>query len=484
MTVTASEVAQELLLRREARRCYKTYLQIVSEEGELAAHHLLMVEKLQAVADGKIKRLMLFFPPGAAKSFYGNVNFSAWWMGRNPKLPLLTSSFGQEVADKWGRRVKNVIRSDGHQRIFNKQKISRSSDSASRWALEDGGEYYAVGAGGAITSYRADLAIIDDPIKGREYADSVVFKKKLREWYKSDFWTRLKPNAAVVLIMTRWAEDDLAGFLLEQEQNGGEKWEVVSVPMEAQEDDILGRAVGERLWSSWFTEEMVTEAKRDARNWSCLYQQNPIPQEGLQFKAEWIKRFRLGEHPANCRYYLTSDFAVTPQGGDYTELAVVAVDAQDNWYVVDWWYGQTTPDIWIDRGVDFIKAHKPLCWFAEAGVIRRSVEPFLTKRMQETRTYSRIEWTASIADKPTRARGLEARLAMGKVFIAHSEWGDRLIEQLLRFPAGKYDDAVDALSIMAMGIDKVTAGYTTQKETPKQRRMYDREETTENWKVM
>ena len=299
--MTPAQAAQELLTRRAARRSYLDYLRIASTEPEPAAHHRLMIERLQAVADGTCKRLMLFLPPGSAKSYYGNVMFAAWWMGRTPKGQLLTASYGQEVADKWGRRVKNVVRTEEHRRVFGHHEISRSSDAASRWAAVDGGEYYAVGAGGAITSYRADIAIIDDPIKGREEADSATIKDKLREWYKSDFWTRLKPGAAVVLIMTRWADDDLAGWLLDEAKAGGEHWDVVSIPMEAGPADPLGRAPGERLWSDWFTEDMVREAKRDRRRWSALYQQTPAPDEGIQFKADWFQRFRLGDEPQGLR---------------------------------------------------------------------------------------------------------------------------------------------------------------------------------------
>jgi predicted phage terminase large subunit-like protein len=189
-----------------------------------------------------------------------------------------------------------------------------------------------------------------------------------------------------------------------------------------------------------------------------LYQQNPIPQEGLQFKAEWIKRFRLGEHPANCRYYLTSDFAVTPQGGDYTELGVIAVDHLNNWWVVDWWRGQTDAGTWIEKALDLVQKYRPMRWFAESGVIRRAVEPFLIKRMQERNLPTRIEWVASIADKPTRARALEARMSLGMVNFPHALWADDITEQVLRFPAGKYDDAVDALSIMALGLERVAGG--------------------------
>ena len=485
--MTPQEAAVELLTRRKARRNYLDYLGIASTEGQPAAHHRLMIERLQAVADGQCKRLMLFLPPGSAKSYYGNVMFSAWWMGRNPRGQLLTASYGQEVADKWGRRVKNVIRTPEHLRVFGGHEISRSSDAAGRWATTTGGEYYAVGAGGAITSYRADIAIIDDPIKGREEADSATIKDKLREWYKSDFWTRLKPNAPVVLIMTRWADDDLAGWLLDEAKAGGEQWEVVSVPMEAGQGDPLGRAPGERLWAEWFTEDMVREAKRDRRRWSALYQQTPAPDEGIQFRGDWFPRFRLGDEPKEMRYYMASDFAVTPDAGDYTEHGVFGLDPQGRWWLVDWWSGQTTPDIWIDRACDLIARWRPMLWAAEAGVIRRAVEPFLTRRMQERRTYCKIEWVPSISDKPTRARSFEARAAMQMVNVPRTEWADRLLDQLLRFPAGKHDDAVDVCSLMALALDSMPAApYPAEEVKPRRVMRWDKEpdDDLDSWRTL
>jgi predicted phage terminase large subunit-like protein len=485
--MTPQEAAIELLTRRKARRSYLDYLGIASTEGQPAAHHRLMIERLQAVADGHCKRLMLFLPPGSAKSYYGNVMFSAWWLGRNPRGQLLTASYGQEVADKWGRRVKSVIRTPEHLRVFGGHEISRSSDAAGRWATTTGGEYYAVGAGGAITSYRADIAIIDDPIKGREEADSATIKDKLREWYKSDFWTRLKPNAPVVLIMTRWADDDLAGWLLDEAKAGGEQWDVVSVPMEAGPGDPLGRALGERLWADWFTEEMVREAKRDRRRWSALYQQTPAPDEGIQFRGDWFQRFRLGDEPQGLRYYMASDFAVKPDDGDYTEHGVFGVDHHGRWWLVDWWYGQTSSNIWIDSACDLIQKWRPMLWAAEGGVIRHSVESFLIKRMQERRTYCKIEWLNSIKDKPIRARSFEARAAMHMVYLPRVEWGDRLLDQLLRFPAGKHDDAVDVCSLMARAIDSMTAApYPAEEIKPRRVMRWDKEpdDDLDSWRTL
>jgi predicted phage terminase large subunit-like protein len=152
---------------------------------------------------------------------------------------------------------------------------------------------------------------------------------------------------------------------------------------------------------------------------------------------------------------MTSDFAVTEDKGDFTEHGVFGTDENDNLFILGWWFGQKTADIWIDALCDLILAWKPHCWFGESGPIRRSVEPFLTKRIRERQAYCRVEWIPSTADKPTRARSFQARASMGKVFLPREkDWSQRLLSQLLAFPAGKYDDAVDVCSLMGQVIDQ------------------------------
>ena len=170
--------------------------------------------------------------------------------------------------------------------------MSKESSAAGRWALNTGGEYYAVGLQGGITGFRADLGIIDDPMRGREDAESKTIREKIKAAYKDDFWTRLKPDAAVILIMTRWHSDDLGGYLQSEAKAGGEKWDVLSLPMLAEPGDALGRKEGEPLWPEWFTADMIAEARRDSRKWASLYQQRPAPAEGGIFKAHWFRTVR------------------------------------------------------------------------------------------------------------------------------------------------------------------------------------------------
>lgn len=415
-----------------------------------AAHHRLLIDKLEAVERGEIRRLMVCMPPGSAKSTYTSVEFPAWFLGRNPGLSVIAASHTDTLAERFGRRVRNIVASDEFRAIFG-VNVAADSAAAGRWDTDKGGEYFAAGVGGAITGRRADLAVIDDPVKSREDADSERSREKAWDWYVNDLLTRLKPGARQIVVMTRWHEDDLGGRILERERAD---WEVIELPMEAMTDDPLGRAPGERLWPEWFTDEMVATAKKDVRAWNALYQQQPASEEGDYFRRDWFNEYL--QAPTQVQVYGAADFAVTDSGGDFTELGVFGVDPAGNLYALDWWRGQTTSDVWIERMCDLIVQHKPICWFGESGPIRRAVEPFLLRRMDERKAYCRIEWLPSINDKPTRARGIQALASMGKLwFPRDAGWKSDVIGQALRFPAGKHDDAVDVLSMIGRGLEHV-----------------------------
>jgi predicted phage terminase large subunit-like protein len=252
----------------------------------------------------------------------------------------------------------------------------------------------------------------------------------------------------VVLILTRWHEDDLAGRLLAEQEVGGEQWEVLSLPAEAMENDPLGREPGELLWPEWFTSAMFAEAKRDIRNWSALYQQQPTPDTGDYFRREWIRWYDKAPDIRTLRTYGASDYAVTSEGGDYTVHGVFGVDPNDDIYILDWWRKQTTSEEWIEAFLDMMDRWHPLMWAEEQGQILRSLGPFIAKRQMERHIYGYRRSFTSVADKQTRAQAIRGRLSMGKVYFPrHAEWTADLVSEMLRFDAGKNDDQVDVLSL-------------------------------------
>lgn len=376
-----------------------------------AAHHRLIARHLEAVERGDITRLMITMPPRHGKSMLASEFFPAWYMGRNPDHYVVTATYAQELADDFGRKVKNQIEDDGFRAIFPGVGLADDSKSAKRFHIEGAtggfehetkqrGAFYAVGIGGPLTGRGAHLLLIDDPVKNREDADSEVIRRKTMDWYTSTAYTRLMPGGRIVIIQTRWHEDDLSGWL--QAEHAHEGWVLLDLP--AINDK------GEALWPEQYPIEALERIKLalPQRDWSALYQQRPQPDDGNFFKREWFPEWR--EKPRHLTIYGTSDYAVTDGAGDYTVHRVWGVDADGTIYRLDGWRGQTSSDVWIERQIDLVERWKPVAWFGEAGVIAKAIEPMLVRRMRERpEGWVRMEWLPSIHDKPTRARYPVAR---------------------------------------------------------------------------
>ena len=284
---TPHALLEELLRRKQAKDSLIDYIAYMELGFVPAEHHRLLIRELEAVERGECQRLMVLMPPGSAKSTYASVVFPSWFLGRHPERAVIAASHTEVLAQRFGRRVRNLVASEAHRNVFG-VGVAADRQSVGEWETEAGGEYYAAGVGGSITGRRADLGIIDDPVRGREDADSERARETAWQWYVNDFLPRLKPGASQIVIMTRWHEDDLGGRLLHREAS---KWRVVELPMEALPGDPLGRKPGERLWPEWFTAEMVETAKRDPRAWNALYQQRPVVEEGDYFKLDWFAPF-------------------------------------------------------------------------------------------------------------------------------------------------------------------------------------------------
>jgi predicted phage terminase large subunit-like protein len=416
------------------------------------------MQELEKVESGETPRLMVLMPPGSAKSTYASVLFPPWFIGRNPKMSVLGVSNTTDLAERFSRRVRNIVSGRPFQAVFEGNGLSADSGAAGSWETALGGEFFAAGMGSAIAGRRADLGLIDDPIKTRQEADSDRVRQTQWDWYVNDFLTRLKPGSRQILIQTRWHEDDLGGRILERE---ADKWRVIKLAMLAGAGDPLGRHPGERLWPEWFTEEMIATAKLDTRAWNALYQQEPVPDEGDYFKKDNFSEYDI--HPAGLHVYGASDYAVTEGSGDFTEHGVFGMDHSGNIYVLDWWRGQTQSDVWIEAQCDLIRTYKPLVWFGEAGPIRRAIEPFLIRRMVERMAQCRLEWLPSIHDKEIRARSIQALASIKAIMLPkRAPWRADIERQLLQFPSGKYDDAVDVFSLIGRGLEFIAPARKPQ----------------------
>ena len=484
LRISPQEAAKELLKRRSIRRSLIEWCRYAGFEP--AAHHRLLIQKLEQVALGKTDRLAVFMPPGAAKSTYSSILYAPWYYAQHPAHCVIAASHTAELAEKWGRRVRNLLAE--HSLVLG-VGLAPDSQAAGRWETNSGGEYFAAGVGGAISGRRADLVIIDDPIRSREDADSETVRDKTWDWYKSDLYTRLKPGGRIVLIQTRWHEDDLAGRLLADMQAGGDRWDVISLPALAEEDDPLGRAPGQPLWPEWEDEENLDRKRRAVgpRDWSALYQQRPAPEDGDYFKKEWLKPYDIAPDPKLMRIYGGSDYAVTADGGDYTVHVVVGLDPEGRMFLLDLWRKQAASDEWVEAFCRLVKKWKPLGWAEETGQIKSGVGPFIDRRQREVGAYVFREQFPTRGDKAIRAQSIRGRMALEGLHVpTKAEWYPALRSELLSFPAGKHDDQVDALGLVGQLLNKMSLGaHPAEPEKPKNMSGYKRSDTsaTESFKA-
>ena len=249
-------------------------------------------------------------------------------------------------------------------------------------------------------------------------------------------------------------------------ERGGERWDIVSLPAEAEAGDLLGREPGQWLWDDaygygdFLRHEKATQLPR---NWSPLYQQRPAPETGDYFKAEWLRTYASEPPRETLKVYGGSDYAVTSHGGDYTVHVVVGVDPENRMYLLDLWRGQTSSDIWIEAWCDMVRQWKPAFWAEEHGQIISGVGPFLQRRAIERQAYTTREQFVGRADKAVRAQSMRGRMAMLGLYVRQGvPWFADLRAELLSFPAGRHDDQVDALGLVGQLLDKINAGPRPQ----------------------
>lgn len=434
-----------------------------------AKHHEVICAALEEVEAGRIQRLIITMPPRHGKSELASRRFPAWFLGKDPYRHMIFATYNDEFASDFGRHVRDTMKSDVFKQAFPLCKLKAGSQASDRISTEEGGIAVFVGRGGSLTGRGADLLVIDDPIKDREEADSKTLRDKMWGWFTDVAMTRLMTaGARVVIIMTRWHEDDLVGRLIDPKNSyyvpeEAGNWKVLSLPAIAVNDDPMGRKFGEPLWPERFDLDFLNQAKRlNPKGFSALYQGSPSPDDGDYFKREWLKFYTPSELPRNLRIYVASDHAVsTDQERDATCLLPVGVDEEDNiWVLPDVWWRRADTETVVEGMIDLMRRRTPLMWWAESGHITKSIGPFLRKRMAERQIYCAIDEVVPTKDKQTRAQSIRARMSMGKVFFPRfaTWWGDAQ-DEILKFPSSSHDDFIDALAHIGMGLDKqVRAG--------------------------
>lgn len=438
---------------------------------EPAAHHLLIIHELERVCRGDTDNLLIFAPPGSAKSTYVTQLFIAWYLSNHPDHKVLFATHSVEFAERWGRRIRGDLQENA---LILGVEPDQTNQAAARWALKSGGELYGVGAGVGISGFRADLGLIDDPFGSREDAWSETVREKRWEWYISDFSARLKPNARRVIMHTRWHEEDIAGRVLEQIERGIVNARVVCIPAIAVENDVLGRQVGTYLWDDpegYDYGKYLRQRQREETPmmWSALYQQAPAPEDGDYFKADWLKPYDKAPARDTMRVYGGSDYAVTMDGGDFTVHAVVGLDPEGRMYLLDLYRQQASSDAWIESFCDLVKEWKPMGWAEEQGQIKAGIGPFLDRRQRERKAYCAREAFPTRGDKAVRAQSIRGRMALEGLYVpVNASWYPAFRAELLSFPAGKHDDQVDALGLVGQLLDHMLAGVKAKvPEKPK-----------------
>lgn len=423
----------------------------------LASHLELLDQRLYDLAAGRIKRLMVFMPPRHGKSELCSKYYPAWYVGRYKGRVILTS-YEASFAASWGRLARNVLTEWGPS-VFG-VKVSQGSSAADHWELDGAegqrGVMYTAGVGGAITGKGASLLIVDDPVKNMEEAQSLTMRDKAWQWYTSTAYTRLEPDGRVLIIQTRWHEDDLSGRILAHAKSEGdtEPWHVLSLPAIAETDEshaIAGdvpftRSEGEALWPERFSPQRLAAIRTDVGGsvWSALYQQHPTPDGGLIWRREWFKRYSpLGGMPQFVRVVQAIDTAFkTGVANDYSVIATWGC-TENAFYLIDLWRERVEyPD--LKRAIaDQAAKHKPAAIYVEDAASGQSI-------IQELNRETRLPILAlrPMGSKEARAAAVTPLAEAGKVYVPDgAPWLSDFIDEHVAFPRGAHDDMCDTTSM-------------------------------------
>lgn len=413
-----------------------------------------------------------------------SIRFPAWHLGHNPRHEIINVGYNLDLPIKFSRKVREVVRDAHYQAMFPDTRLDQDSQSAESWNTTKGGGFTAAGVGGGITGKGAHILIIDDPLKNMEEADSIDRRDLLDEWYQSTAYTRLAPGGGVLYIETFWNDDDLAGRLQQRMQRDpmtdqfdivrypalSEAWEyrneetrvITRSPTELPPEVVsegglkLLRPIDTCLHESRYPTDALKRIRSNMdspRIWSALYQQNPVPDEGMYFRKEFFRYQRTMPAATGHQLVTAWDFAIgEKQQNDWTVGVTLLQDSNDTLYVMDVVRFKGDAMQIVENILDTAKK-----WGSgiagdyrlgvEDGQIWRAIEPLLKKRMSERKEFWSYEPLKPLTDKLSRARPLQGRMQQGRVvFPDEASWLKDTQTEMLRFPAGAHDDVVDAMA--------------------------------------
>jgi predicted phage terminase large subunit-like protein len=414
-------------------------------------HHKIMAAAFERVAKGELKRLIINMPPRHTKSEFASYLLPSWFLGKFPGKKVIQTSHTAELAVGFGRKVRNLVDSEVYNSIFPELSLQADSKAAGRWNTSKGGDYFAIGVGGAVTGKGADLLIIDDPHSEQEAALAAVnpdIYDKVYEWYTSGPRQRLQPGGAIVIVMTRWAQRDLTGQVLKNAALRGETdWEVIEFPA------IMPS--GKPLWPEFWSIEELEALHEELPNakWQAQYQQNPVGNESAIVKRDWWKIWEK-ERPPKCEYILqTWDTAFEKhQRADYSAGTTWGVfyNEEDN----------DAPNIILlntyKKRVEFPELKRDVLaeykeWEPDGLLIEKKASGAPLIYDLRAMGIPVQEYTPSKGqDKIARLNSVSDIIASGKVWVPQTRWAEELMDEVAAFPSGEHDDLVDATTLALM----------------------------------
>lgn len=414
-------------------------------------HLTLLNRKLLEVNSGVTRRLMIAMPPRHGKSMFTSHYFPAWFLGTNPDKRVILASYEARFASSWGSKARDVLNEYGRE-IFGIQ-VRNDRSAADDWDIaHHTGGMVTAGVGGPITGRGADLLIIDDPVKNAEESRSPVIREKIWDWYKSTAFTRLEPGGSVVLIMTRWHADDLAGRLLGESPDFDPiPWQVLKLPAIATEDDdLIGRKFGEALWPERYTVDDLKAHQSDPYWWAALYQQDPTSEGGVEWPPEYFDHAALwfDDWPEESQFTVKT-MALDPSKGS---------DSKAGDYAAFILYGRTGDGLeWVEadlrrmdaeqlvhQGIEHLKRFRPDGFGVESNAFQFLFAPLFKAHAAKERIALPMYLMNNHIKKPVRIRRLTEPLQKRVLRFRNTPGTRLLVQQLREWPLGSFDDGPDA----------------------------------------
>jgi predicted phage terminase large subunit-like protein len=449
LPVEEKEKVRQLLEFDRIERCRESFIYFVTQmwPGFISGkHHAIMADAFERVANGSLKRLIVNMPPRHTKSEFASYLLPSWFLGKFPEKKIIQTAHTAELAVGFGRKVRNLVQSEAYAKVF-ETKLSSDSKAAGRWNTDKGGDYFAIGVGGAVTGKGADLLIIDDPHSEQEakQGNPAVYDS-VYEWYTSGPRQRLQPGGAIIIVMTRWAKKDLTGQILKSSQKEGvNDWEVIEFPA------ILPS--GTPLWPAFWKKEELEAIKAEipVSKWEAQYQQNPTSEEGAIIKREMWKIWEE-DNPPYCEFIIQSwDTAFEKNNrADYSACTTWGIfrhpdkngDSRPNIIVLDSFKRRMEFPELKKKAMEMYKEWNPDTLIVE----KKAAGAPLIYELKRMGIHLE-EFTPSKGnDKIARVNAISDLFSSGVVWCPMTRWADELIEELAAFPNGDNDDLVDSTS--------------------------------------